>query len=183
MLTITVPGCEVYDEVKNEFRTTKDQVLNLEHSLVSLSKWESKWHKAFIGDDTKTNEQMIDYVRCMTLTQNVNPIVYNSFTKENWEQIYKYIEDPMTATTIKSVPGETQRVLKREIITSELIYYYMVAYGIPWEAQKWHLNRLVMLIRVCSEKEKKQKKMSKKDVAANYASLNASRKAKLGTRG
>lgn len=185
MLKITIAGVETFNEETGEFSTTKDQELSLEHSLVSLSKWESKWCKPFISREERTYEQMIDYVRCMTLTQNVDPLVYHSITKDDWTKIHKYIEAPMTATTISERPGKTGTPgpRNREVLTSELIYYYMIAYGIPWEAQKWHLNRLIMLIRVCAEKESKQQKMSKKDVMARNHSLNAARRARLGTKG
>jgi len=177
MLTITIPETELYDEIKNEFKVVREQKLVLEHSLVSLSKWESKWHKPFLGKDPKTREETIDYIRCMTVN-TVDPIVYQCITSKNIDQINKYIEDPMTATTIKD-----QKRGKHEIITAEIIYYWMVALQIPFECQKWHLNKLLTFINVVNIKNKPPKKMSKKDVMSRNASLNAARRKALHTKG
>lgn len=179
MLTITIPAREMFDDKTQRFLTTKKQTLQLEHSLVSLSKWESKWNKPFLSKDEKTTEETLDYVRCMTITQNVDPTVYNSLTNSNIEAIHKYINEPMTATTFNN----TQNKGGREIITSELIYYWMISFNIPMECQKWHLNRLLTLIRVCNVKNAPSKKMSKRDIASQYASLNAARRNKLNTKG
>ena len=178
MLTITIPQTELYDEIRNEFKVVKEQKLVLEHSLVSLSKWESKWHKPFLGKDPKTFEETIDYIRCMTVNP-ADPVVYQCITSSNIAEINKYIEDPMTATTIK----EQQKKGNREIITAEIIYYWMVAMNIPFECQKWHLNKLLTLINVVNIKNKPPKKMSKKDVMARNASLNAARRKALQTKG
>lgn len=180
MLHITIPASELWDEKRNEFIYTKEQHLTLEHSLVSLSKWESKWHKPFLSPKKKTVEENVDYVRCMTLTQNVDPNVYFSLTSENVAAINDYIESPMTATVIKEHrKGNTNG----QILTSELIYYYMIAYGIPVEFQKWHLNRLMTLIRICDIKSREPKKMSASEVARERAALNAARRNKYKTRG
>jgi len=180
MLRITIPAAELWDERKNEFVSIKEQTLQLEHSLVSLSKWESKWHKPFLSKEGKTLEETIDYIRCMTLTQNVNPEVYNNLTRENINQVNKYIEDPMTATTFSE-----DRNGKRgnEIVTSELIYYWMISLNIPVEFQKWHLNRLLTLVRVCNNKNQPPKKMSKRDTMSKYAALNAARRKQFNTKG
>lgn len=180
MLRITVPSRELWDERTQEFVKTKEQTLQLEHSLVSLSKWESKWNKAFLAKGDKTYEETIDYIKCMTLTQNVPPEVYNYLTKENIRQINEYIDAPMTATYIteeKSGKG------KGEVVTSELIYYWMIALNIPFECQKWHLNRLITLVRVCNVKNSPPKKRSKRDIASRNAALNAARKKQLNTKG
>lgn len=180
MLRITIPAVELWDESRQEFVTTKEQTLQLEHSLVSLSKWESKWCKPFLTKEQKTIEETIDYIRCMTLTQNVDPEVYRYLTNENIDQVNKYIAAPMTATFVsedKNTPPN------REQVTSELIYYWMIALTIPFECQKWHLNRLLMLIRVCNHKNKPPKKMNRRDLASRNASLNAARRKKLNTRG
>lgn len=180
MLAIVIPAREQWDENRGEFITSPEQKLVLEHSLVSISKWESKWHKPFLSKiEPKTFEETIDYIKCMTLTQNVNPNVYYNITNENLDAITEYINNPMTATRIKS---ENTRK-NREIVTSELIYYWMISQNIPFECQKWHLNRLLTLIQVCSEKNKPPKKMSRSAVMKNNASLNAARRASLGTRG
>ena len=181
MLTIEIPiSPEGWDEEKQEFVEPKCQILQLEHSLVSLSKWESKWKKSFISSKNITNEEMLDYIRCMTLTSNVDDDVYNYLTQDNVNAVRKYIEDPMTATTF---PKENNGRNNREIITSELIYYWMIASNIPSEYQYWHLNRLITLIRVCSVKNTPPKKMSKRDVANRNAQLNAARRAQMNTRG
>ena len=180
MLEIIIPETEQWDEVNQEFITSNRQILRLEHSLVSLSKWESKWKKAFLGNQEKTFEETIDYIKCMTLTQNVNDTVYNLLDKDNIEKINKYIGDPMTATTFKEDPNKKGG---REIITSELIYYWMISLNIPFECQKWHLNRLLTLIKVCGIKNQPPKKMSKKDVMSRNAALNAARRKQMNSRG
>jgi hypothetical protein len=180
MLKVTIPEIELYDEDKNEFFTSKRQELQLEHSLVSLSKWESKWCKPFFSKEKKCREEYIDYIRCMTLTQNVDPEVYNFITPEILKQIENYIDAPMTATTFND---RDQARGNRETITSEIIYYWMIAYEIPFECQKWHLNRLLTLIRVCSIKNGPQKKMSKKDIYSRNSALNAARRQQFNTKG
>ena len=186
MLKITIPKTELFDERSGEFIEIKEQTLALEHSLVSLSKWESKWKKPFLrgkNDSQKqlTDEEVIDYIRCMTLTQNVNPNVYLGITPQIMAKVAEYIEDPMTATWFSK--ESNNRGSGREVITSEIIYYLMVSYNIPFECQKWHLNRLLTLIRVCNEKNKPQKKMSKGEWAARQRALNAERRSRMHSRG
>ena len=180
MLEIVIPETEQWDEVKQEFISTKEQTLKLEHSLVSLSKWESKWCQPFLSKKEKTVEQTIDYIKCMTLTQNVDPNVYNLLTKDNILKINEYISAPMTATTFHQ---ENKGGGNGELITSELIYYWMVSLNIPFECQKWHLNRLLTLIKVCSIKNQPPKKMSKKDIMSRNAALNAARRKQLNSKG
>lgn len=179
MLRITVPSREFWDESKNEFVTTKAQTLQLEHSLVSLSKWEAKWQKAFLSKKEKTYEETLDYVRCMTLTQNVDPEVYYRLTNENIQEINNYISAPMTATYF----AEDKSRPSRETVTAELIYYWMISCNIPFECQKWHLNRLLALIRVCNIKNSPPKKRSKRDIMAQNAALNAARRKQFHTKG
>lgn len=179
MLRITIPSVEYFDEATGTFVTMKEQTLQLEHSLVSLSKWESKWRRAFLDKGPKNQEETLDYIRCMTVTQNVDPIIYNSITPELLVQIRSYVEDPMTATTISK---KNERP-NRDITTSEIIYYWMISLDIPIECEKWHLNRLLMLIKVCNIKNGPQKKMSKKDLLAQTQALNAARRSGLNTRG
>lgn len=179
MLRITIPPAEYFDEETNRFITVKGQDLQMEHSLVSVSKWESKWKKPFLGKDPKTREETIDYIRCMTITQHVDPSVYLGLTDKNIMEVNAYIDDPMTATTFKN----TNRKTSRQIVTSEIIYYWMISLEIPMECQKWHLNRLLTLIRVCDEKNQPGKKMSRRDVLAQNRALNQARRAKSGTRG
>ena len=180
MLKITIPAREMFDEIKQEFINTKEQTLQLEHSLVSLSKWESKWHKPFIDNRNLSTEETIDYIRCMTLTQNVDPEVYQYLSKENIKQINEYISDPMTATTFSN---ERSKGSGKEVLTSEILYYDMIALGIPFECQKWHLNRLIALIKVCSIKQNPPQKMSKGDIMRRNAELNAARRKQFNTKG
>lgn len=180
MLHITIPSVELWDEKQEEFINTKEQTLQLEHSLVSVSKWESKWCKVFLSKKEKTYEETIDYIKCMTITQNVNPDIYKYLTRENIEQINDYITAPMTATWFSD---DKSRSSGSEQVTSELIYYWMIALNIPFECQKWHLNRLLTLIRVCNIKNKPAKKMSRSDILRRNASLNAARRKQLGSNG
>ena len=179
-LTIIVPGREFFDSSKNEFVEVKETKLSLEHSLISVSKWESKWHKPYLSRDAKTEDETIDYIRCMTLNGPIDPNVYLALTRKNIEDIVDYIKDPMTATTIK----RENRRPSREIVTNELIYYWMTALNIPFDpCQKWHLSRLMTLIEICSIKNAPPKKMSKRDVLNKYKSLNDARRKALGTSG
>lgn len=180
MLKITVPAMECFDESNNVFVYLKEQTLQLEHSLVSVSKWESKWHKSFFTKEDKTYEETIDYIRCMTITQNADPSVYFRLTKENIDDVNAYIDNSMTATTFVE---DSSASYNREIVTSEIIYYWMISFGIPQEYQKWHLNRLLTLIRVCNIKSHPPKKRSKKEIMSRNAALNASRRKRLNTKG
>lgn len=172
MLTIDVPAQEYFIESTGEVVQIKAQKLQLEHSLVSLSKWESKWEIPFLDRKEKTPEQMMDYVRCMTITQNVNPLIYASLSQENVNAVNKYINSKMTATWFSE---EQKSLPSRRIVTSEVIYYWMIALNIPVEFQKWHLNRLLTLIKVCNLENQPKKKMSKQQLASRNAALNAQR--------
>ena len=180
MLRITIPATEMWDERNAEFVSTKEQTLQLEHSLVSLSKWESKWGKSFISTTNMTYEETIDYIKCMTLTQNVNPDVYRNLTNQNIEDVRQYINAPMTATYFAENKNKKKN---REIVTAEIIYYWMIALNIPFECQKWHLNRLITLIRVCEIKNKPAKKMSRREILSQNAALNEARRKQLNTTG
>lgn len=180
MLQITIPARELWDEAKNEFIYTKECTLQLEHSLISLSKWESKWCKAFFSKEPKTQEETLDYIKCMTLTPNVKDEIYACLSNDNVTEINKYIEAPMTATFFSQDKGGKPN---REQITSELIYYWMIALTIPFECQKWHLNRLLTLIRVCNIKNHPPKKMSKREIMSRNSALNAARRKQLNTKG
>lgn len=180
MLRITIPATELWDENKEEFINTKEQTLQLEHSLVSLSKWESKWNKPFLSKDTKTEEEELDYIKCMTITQNVDPNVYKFIPLNVREEIKEYINAPMTATWFSE---DKNTKSSSEQITSELIYYWMVAQNIPFECEKWHLNRLITLIKICNIKSQPPKKMGKKTIMSRNAALNAARRKQLNTKG
>lgn len=179
-ITIVVPSTEFFDPVKDEFFQVKEQTLQLQHSLVSLAKWEQKWNKPFLSKEEKTQEEMLDYIRCMTINQNVDPGVYKRLSSANYEEINKHINAPMTATTFSD---KDNRRGSREIITAEIIYYWMISLGIPFECQKWHLNTLLTLIKVCSIKNAPSKKMSKKDLLSRNHSLNMARRNALGSKG
>ena len=181
MLEIKVPAGEQWDEARQVFIYTEECTLQLEHSLVSLSKWESKWHKPFNTRDRKTPEETIDYVRCMTLTPDVDPSVYSGLTNENIDAINKYIEDPMTATRFSKDINNGKS--SSEQITAELIYYRMICFQIPFECQYWHLNRLLTLIKVCNIKNQPPKKMGKRELMSRNAALNAARRKQYNTRG
>jgi hypothetical protein len=180
MLQITIPEGENWDEGKQEFVYSKEQTLQLEHSLVSLSKWESKWNKVFLSKIDKTNEEVIDYIKCMTITQNVDSKVYQFLSDENLRQIDAYISAPMTATFFMET--NTNKPTSEQV-TSELIYYWMIALNIPFTCEKWHLNRLLMLINVCNRKNKPPKKRSKSELMTRNAALNAERRKLLGSTG
>lgn len=184
-LDIIVPRNDnLWDPVNERFLKVKETKLTLEHSLVSLQKWEAKWKIPFLTDKQKTEDQLRDYVRCMTITQNVDPLVYYALTEEDYRKIIAYMEDPMTATTIneKNLPrgkgGTGQR-----IATAEMIYYWMTALNIPSEYRKWHLNQLMTLIKVASIEQQPPKQMSKKDIMAQNRSLNAARRARMHSKG
>lgn len=180
MLIITTSEKEYFDESTSKFVDVPGRQIELEHSLISLSKWEAKWCKPFLTKDKKTNEQIRDYVKCMIISRNVPEKIEDIITDDQLTTINEYIDAPMTATTF----GKTQQTgRQREVITSELIYYWMIALNIPFECQKWHLNRLLTLIRVCSIKNSPQKKMSRNEILAQNRALNAARRNQLQTKG
>ena len=187
MLEIHIDSIEMFDERNQEFIHIPPVNLVLEHSLISISKWESKWHKPFIKSSNELNqEEIIDYIQCMTISPgSIDNRVYYFLSQDNVNKIIEYIKNPMTATWFKE---EKNSPKSREIITSELICYWMVALQIPFECQKWHLNRLLTLIRVCNAKNEesapnKKNKMSKNELMSRNAALNAQRKAKYHTKG
>ena len=180
MLEIIIEEPEQWDEENEIFIESKKHTLRLEHSLVSISKWESKWEKPFLSKEDKTVEQTIDYIKMMTLTQNVDPKIYNYLSNKNIFEINKYIEAPMTATTFSK---DNSQGHNNEIITSELIYYWMIALNIPFECQKWHLNRLLTLIRVCNIKNQPPKQMGRQELMRRNTAINEARRKKLNTKG
>lgn len=182
MLTIEIPELnELWDPINEEFISIKSQTLMLEHSLLSISKWEAKWKKPFLTNNQKTTEELLDYIRCMTITKNVSEQVYRAIPSISGvlEKIKEYIEDPMTATTFSddNTPGQ------RRIITSELIYYWMTALQIPFECQQWHIHRLLVLIRICNIENQPKKKMPKREVMKRNRALNAARRKAHNTHG
>ena len=172
MLELVIIKPEEYDEINDRFIEPKEYVIKLEHSLVSIQKWEAKWGKPFLTKKAKTVEEWVDYVRCMTTTQNVNPEAYNYLTNDHFKKINAYMNAPMTATTLpkdKCSPN-------REIATAELVYYWMTAFNIPSEYRKWHLNQLLTLINVCNIKNTPPKKMSKNELLAHHRAVNKARR-------
>lgn len=180
MLPLTIPAIELWDEANEMFLYSEEQILTLEHSLVSLSKWEMKYHKPFLTKEEKTIEETIYYVKCMTLNENVDEMVYNLLTNEHLKKINEYIEDPMSATTIKEMQHGKRN---GEQVTSEVIYYWMTALNIPVEYENWHLNRLFTMIRVCNAKNQPPKKMGRRDVMNQNRALNAARRQQYNTKG
>ena len=181
MLTITISGDELFDEANNKFVSGEAiATVNLEHSLVSLSKWESKYEVPFLSSGEKTTDQIVSYIHLMVISPGVTPEILSQLSQTNLEQINAYIESKQSATTFGLMP---ERKGRGETITSELIYYWMVAFNIPFECQHWHLNRLFSLIRICNVKQSKPKKINRSEIAARNRELNAQRKAQLGTTG
>ena len=181
MLTIVVSGTEGFDEKTQEFYTVEaKEELQLEHSLLSLSKWEAIWHKPFLDIENKTTEETMSYIRCMAINKKPDSKIFDRLSTQNIQEIKNYIKDPMTATTINERGPKSHN---SEKVTSELIYYWMISYGIPFECEKWHLSRLMTLIRVCGVKQAKPQKMKQRDILSQHAALNAQRRAKYGTRG
>ena len=179
MLELIVPAYELFNEETQEFINEPERVLKLEHSLVSISKWEANWNKPLLSDKKKSFEEVVDYIKCMTINQGIPDSAYLYLSEEQYAEINRYIVAPMTATTIQ----EEQGPKSREIITSEVIYYYMIACNIPMECENWHLNRLMTLIKVCNIKNQPGKKRSMREVMQSNTALNAARKKKLNTKG
>lgn len=184
MLYITIHKSESWDPNKEEFVYSNDATLSLEHSLVSISKWEAKWKKPFLTNESKTSEEIIDYIKCMTITQNVSDDTYTKLSSKNISEITAYIENSMTATWFNDEKNRRKYSIgQSEQITSELIYYWMVVYQIPFECQKWHINRLLTLIKICSVKNDKPKQLSRAEILARNKELNAQRRARLNSKG
>lgn len=162
MLKLYIPGVEMFDEKTFEFHSTPGRTLHFEHSLVSLSKWESRWHKSFLSTERKTNEEVWDYLYCMCL-DDISPQDVKSFPPEVIDQLNKYISASMTATSIRDEGPNSQQ---RQIITAEIIYWWMITFGIPFTCEEWHLDRLMTLIRVASIKTAPQKKRTRQEQAA-----------------
>lgn len=179
MLELTIPRRTFFKESTNEFVEFNEIKLKLEHSLISLSKWESKKKKPFLSDKKHSKSDMIYYIECMSLDSSIDPRVYHTIPDDFYQIICDYIEDSMTATTI----SDNSTNSNRDIVTSEIIYYWMIELGIPFECQKWHLSRLMMLIRVCSIKKGPQKKMSKREILEQNRKLNEERRKKYKTKG
>jgi hypothetical protein len=182
MLILKILGNEVFNEETQEFSTFGDFELKLEHSLLSLSKWESKFLKPFLGKEVKTQQEILWYVEAMILNPTIPEGFWDKLSTKNMDEINDYIESPQSATTFGTMPEAKARG-RPEVITSELIYYWMVAFNIPFETETWHLNRLFSLIRICNVKNSKPKKMSRSEIAQRNRELNAQRREQFGTSG
>ena len=180
MLSINIQAAELWDPVREEFLRLAPQTLRLEHSLFAISKWEAKWHKPFLTNDAKTGEELADYIRCMTIPEPAAPEIYLFLKQEDISLIQSYIEDSMTATWFS---GNQTNKRSREVVTSELIYYWMIRFGIPFTCETWHLNRLLTLIRVCNEKETPPKKMSQRQLMSRNKALNELRRKQMHSKG
>lgn len=185
MLELIVPiSPEGWDETKLEFVDPEVQVLELEHSLVAISKWEAKYRRAFISKKEMTDEETIDYIRFMTLNKNVNPDTYSHLTDENLKEVSEYINHPMSATVFPADKGNGQQGPRNnDVITADLIYFWMFTWGIPLEFENRHVNQLITLIKVFSAKNAPSRRMSNRDIASRNASLNAARRKRYGSRG
>ena len=182
MLNITVPKQELWDEEKQIFITVEEKTITLEHSLISISKWESKWHKSFLTNKNKTQEEVLDYMRCMCITPKVDPMYFRLMTPENLKDVENYIADSNTAVWFP--PEDENEAGNKESVTSELIYYWMISNQIPFDpCEKWHLNKLLALIRVCSIKNTPPEKLNKSQIAKRNRALNAARCKKYNTKG
>lgn len=180
MLKITVPELELWDERNERFIYLASQTLELEHSLASLSKWESTWCKSFLSQKSMTDEEILDYIRCMTITPNVDPEIYMRLSEDNITQINAYIKAPMTATTFSEDKSGRPT---REIITAEIVYHWMITLNVPLECEQWHLNKLLAFLKVCSIKNSPPKRRSEKDIMSQNAALNAARRQQMNSRG
>lgn len=181
MLQIMLPERRVFNEETEEFISLDPLTIKLEHSLISISKWESKWHKSYLSSDSYTTEEQLDYIRCMSLDPNLETKVLFRLTADDLKKIEEYIKNPMTATTFSK---QERKGGRKQIITAEIIYYWMITYGIPFECAKWHLNQLMTLIEVCARKNAPSKQNGKKgSQRKQWSDLNKARRAKLGTSG
>lgn len=180
MLQVKIDRAEMWDPDRQEFIYVEPTVLTLEHSLASISKWESKWLKPFLHNGEKSDEEVIDYIRCMTINDGVGYYDYYALSDEAIKNIEAYIKAPMTATFFGKSSSKKK---SNRIITSELIYYWMMSLGIPLECEHWHLNRLLTLIQVFSEENKEPEKKSQASMVKDYAAINAARRAKLKSSG
>lgn len=181
MLSLTIPVLRTYNEDTGEFVYLPEVTLKLEHSLLSIRRWESKWHKSYLSTSATglTVPEALDYVRCMSLDQSIDPNAVNRLTRKNYEDVMAYINDPMTATTFR----ETKQRGPNKVLTAEVIYGIMVENGIPFECEKWHLNQLLTLIRVCANRGVAGKKQSKAEIAAMYSQMNQARRKRTGSKG
>lgn len=178
MIKLIIPKRDLWDEKKQEFVTIPEETVRLEHSLLAIARWETKYHKPFLTKDEKGNDELFYYIRCMNLSDDLldeSTALLIAKNQENLFEIKEYLDDPATATTVKKKPSNGSG---GSFVTSELIYYYMTSLMIPFECEKWNLNRLLKLIEVCDAKNTPAKKPNRKDTMNRHRSLNAARRAK-----
>lgn len=180
MLHLVIAGDELFDQETETFHSVNGGELDFEHSLISLSKWEAEFQKPFLDSKQKTVEELMSYIKAMVVTPNYDPALLDKLSVDDLKKINAYIESTQSATTFSDMQSGAGR---GETVTSELIYYWMVAFNIPFSCETWHLNRLFALIRICNIKQSKPKKLSRNQIAQRNRELNAQRKAQLGTTG
>lgn len=180
MLRIEIPETNLFNETTFDVIHVPAQTLKLEHSLLSIHRWESKWHKSYLSTKQLTSEENLDYIRCMCIDPNVNQVVFQTLRNADFKRIRAYIDDPMSAVKYHDDPNKKKR---SRYMTSETIYGWMVSYGIPFECEKWHLNQLLALIEICGRQNTPRKKADKRAIAMRYADINKARKAKTGSKG
>lgn len=184
MLEIIIPKSEMFNENTNEFINIEETKLYLEHSLISISKWEAKWKRTFLDTTKEKNaDEILDYIKCMTMNKHIDDVVYKGLTNENVQQILEYIKDPMSATQFVETQSDKYGPRSHDKPTSEFIYYLMITYNIPVEFEKWHLNRLLKLIKVCEIKNGNGKKMSRNQIMSRNQAINEARRKKYNTKG
>lgn len=180
MYRLVLPSSEYFDSVNNEFITVPGKTYKLEHSLISVSKWEAKYHRPFLSPTKgpNTRQEVLDYISCMSISEEIDPMILRSMSNAKVQEVMEYINNPMTATTFNEKNSNRRKAASNTFMTSEVIYWQMASFGIPYECEKWHLNRLLTLIRVCDEKGQPAKKMSQNDILRQYAGVNAKRRRK-----
>lgn len=183
MLKLTIGSDELYDEEKSEFIIKDGFTIHLEHSLLAISVWEQRFCKPFLGRGEKTKEETLGYVEAMILDEDYPDDVLDRMTPHHLSKVNDYVDSPATATTFSDLADKKPSRGPSQVITSELIYYWMASANVPFECERWHLNRLFALLRIFDVKNSKQKKMSRSEIASRNRALNEQRKAQLNTRG
>ena len=185
VLDLSIPGQEYWDEDKCEFIYTKDTILHLKHSLISLTRWEQKYKRRFLDQGPDKPDEILYYIKCMTMNREpIDDLVYQSISENDYEKVKAYIKDPMSCTTVPKKKKKTDE--EPEPLSSELIYYYMTALQIPFDCEKWHLNNLLKLIELASYKndpKDNKNKRSSAEIMRDYARINKANRARFHTKG
>lgn len=181
-------GDELFDEETNTFLHPVGKKLHLEHSLLSISKWEAEWEIPFLNTD-KTSEQSLSYIKCCVLDDDFDELLLNTLSDKNILDFNAYLSKGMTAKKIidlrssLSQKRKSRRPASQKALTSEDIYYSMIQFHVWKECEEWPLQRLLSLLQLCSLKSNSTGEMSKSDQAKFYREENARRKAKYHTNG